>query len=397
MAELTILPTWALNHLNENLADHTHIINALPVKEGRNKGTYLVNTSQGAVMLTKTFAGEPKHWFLPLPARHFSFICQQCLERIEFVDPSVPRTIYCTHCGARYLLGMEDGKMSLRPEQTTGHYQPETASKAKAEPIKAPPRPAKGASVYVHDGYTLYRRETEKKGGGTTTFYFFAKNTPKSGQKCGLPDGYVVEVNERTKLPYLRRTESEAPAKPAKVAKAAPKKVAKAAKPAKPAKARARLPYDYKGQVHEVVDLEGIGPTYAKKLGDAGIKNTQELLFTDDAKLEKLTGAPAKTIQNWKDMSQLIKISGIGPQFAELMVRAGIAGIDGLKKGEPKAMVKQIKDYEATLSTNVTGSGIGLKRMTGWHEAAKNMRRVPIDVSKIEVVGLGSRAAIAAN
>ena len=200
-----------------------------------------------------------------------------------------------------------------------------------------------------------------------------------------------VEVIKETKTEVVKRkrkitkkvpVEPKPKAKPAKKAAAKPKKATKA-----------KLPYDYKGDVHEVVDLEGIGPTYEKKLHAAKITNTQELLFTDDAKLEKLTGAPAKTIQNWKDMSQLVKINGVGPQFAELMVRAGIAGIEGLKKGEPKAMVAQVKEYEAGLKTNVTGSGIGIKRMTAWHEDAKKMRKVPIDLAKVEVIGLESREA----
>ena len=223
MADLTILPTWAVNYLNENLTGHTHIVNALPIDEGKAKGGFLVNTSQGAVLLIKGRLGEPRHWFLPLPARHFSFICHQCMERIEFVDPDVPRTVYCTHCGCRYLLAMEEGKMALRRDHGSGSYQPEAKPKAEPvqeasttfrparvakEPAKPAAKPAK-ASAYQHGDYTLYERATQKKGGGTTTFYFFAKNTPKSGKPCAMPDGYSVEVNERTKLPYLRRDDKE--------------------------------------------------------------------------------------------------------------------------------------------------------------------------------------------
>lgn len=223
--------------------------------------------------------------------------------------------------------------------------------------------------AYTYQDYTLYTRPVELTTGKTQQIYFFAKDAPKSGHPSALPDGYEVGVSEKTGLPFLRKSTG-----------------------AKPAASGAR--HDYLGDVHEVVDLEGIGPTYEKKLHDAGITNTQELLFTDDEELQDITGAPAKTVQNWKHMSQLLKINGIGPQFAELMVRAGIEGIEGLKEGDPEDMVAQVKEYESGLKTHVTGSGIGIKRMTDWHEQAKAMRKGPVHLDDVDVHDLESRAAI---
>ncbi len=195
-----------------------------------------------------------------------------------------------------------------------------------------------------------------------------------------------------TKKPAKKAPAKKKPA-PKKETKPAPKPPAKK----KAAPKRKTLPYDYKGDVHFVVDLEGIGPTYEKKLHAAKIYNTQELLFTGDKRLQNVTGAPAKTIRNWKDMCQLVKVKGIGPQFAELMVRSGIHdGIDGLKTMDPQAALNQIKGYEASLKSKVTGSGIGIKRLTAWKEAAQEMRKVPIDLKKLEPIALESRQAIGA-
>ncbi|MGB1586160.1 MAG: DUF4332 domain-containing protein [Thermoplasmatota archaeon] len=233
--------------------------------------------------------------------------------------------------------------------------------------------------AYTYGDYTLYTRPVELTTGKTQHIYFFAKDEPKSGQACAMPDGYEVGVSEKTGLPFLRKATGQADG---------------AAHDAGAIDAGHDLPHDYLGDIHEVVDLEGIGPTYEKKLHDAGIHNTQQLLFTDDAALQDITGAPGKTVQNWKHMSQLLKINGIGPQFAELMVRAGIEGIDGLRGGDPEAMVAQVKAYEAGLKNQVTGSGIGIKRMTDWHEQAKAMQKGPIDVDALNVHDLESRAAL---
>lgn len=99
MAELTILPTWAANHIREHLMDHVHVINAIPAGKG-----FLVNTSQGAVLLEKPKGREPRHWFLPLPSEHVSLKCNKCDERMEFIGRERGATVYCSHCGAKHTL-----------------------------------------------------------------------------------------------------------------------------------------------------------------------------------------------------------------------------------------------------------------------------------------------------
>lgn len=175
---------------------------------------------------------------------------------------------------------------------------------------------------------------------------------------------------------------------PKKAVKKAPAKKTVAKKTVKRGPRR-----DYKGDVHWVVDLEGIGQTYAKRLQENGIKHTQHLLFASNNRLEKVTNAPAGTVVNWKHMAQLVKINGVGPQFAELMVRAGVEGIEDLKTLNVTRTVAQIRDYSKSLKSNVTGSGIGEKRLTDWQKEAKGMRKVAIDMRKITPVELESTAA----
>jgi hypothetical protein len=61
--------------------------------------------------------------------------------------------------------------------------------------------------VYEKNGYELYTRKVKLKGGRDQVIYFFGKkgNKPKSGSKCDLPVGYVVGINKRTGLPYLKK------------------------------------------------------------------------------------------------------------------------------------------------------------------------------------------------
>lgn len=113
MAELDILPAWAANYLNDNILDHAHVLNALPIEDGPHRGSFLLNTSRGAMILTKRRMGEPHHWLLPLPGTRIDLTCDTCAERIGLVNPEVPRVVHCPHCATEYTLVEDGGELRL--------------------------------------------------------------------------------------------------------------------------------------------------------------------------------------------------------------------------------------------------------------------------------------------
>lgn len=138
--------------------------------------------------------------------------------------------------------------------------------------------------------------------------------------------------------------------------------------------------FDYPGDNHPVEDLEGIGPTYGARLREAGVHTTARLTYEDSSKLAERIQVPRLTVEAWKQMAELVKVKGIGPQYAEALVRAGVAGIAELKRRSPAKMAQQINDYLETLDTNVLGNKITEKRVEGWKEAAKQLKRVRLQV-----------------
>lgn len=134
--------------------------------------------------------------------------------------------------------------------------------------------------------------------------------------------------------------------------------------------------YDYKGDVHEVIDVEGIGPKYAEKLQQIGVRSTARLCYEEAADLAERLEVPERTVQVWKANAELMKVSGIGKQYAEALARAGIEGIAELKKRSPRAIADQVNAYLDNLDTNVLGQHITDRRVEGWQKKAKPMRRV---------------------
>jgi predicted flap endonuclease-1-like 5' DNA nuclease len=76
-------------------------------------------------------------------------------------------------------------------------------------------------------------------------------------------------------------------------------------------------------------EVEGIGPIYAEKLSLAGIA-TAEALLEQGAKpggraaIEKATGIDAGRVLEWVNHVDLMRINGVGSEYADLLEAAGV-------------------------------------------------------------------------
>ncbi|MEK6985409.1 MAG: DUF4332 domain-containing protein [Candidatus Thermoplasmatota archaeon] len=185
------------------------------------------------------------------------------------------------------------------------------------------------------------------------------------------------EPGAPTKRVVLRETAPRArPARKPKIAKPA-------TKPAKKKARKPRVPHsDFPGDDHLVIDIEGIGPIYAKRLQKEGVYTSSRLRFEKAGPLAKRIKAPRKVVKKWQAMAEMMKAKGIGPQYAEVMARVGVKGIDDLKKREPKTLAKKVTKYLASLDSSVIGSNVKEGRAKAWIKAAQKMRRRPIPVPR---------------
>jgi predicted flap endonuclease-1-like 5' DNA nuclease len=83
---------------------------------------------------------------------------------------------------------------------------------------------------------------------------------------------------------------------------------------------------------YKVVEIEGIGPTYAEKLGTIGIHTTSDLLEQGATKKGRMqiaakTGIPESLILTWVNHSDLFRIKGVSAQFSELLEAAGVDSV----------------------------------------------------------------------
>jgi predicted flap endonuclease-1-like 5' DNA nuclease len=90
---------------------------------------------------------------------------------------------------------------------------------------------------------------------------------------------------------------------------------------------------------YSIIDIEGIGKTYAEKLQDAGVRTTKALLDKcADPKgrkaLAEATGIDVSKILKWTNMADLMRIKGVGEEYSELL-----EAVTASRQWQPTSMV----------------------------------------------------------
>lgn len=127
---------------------------------------------------------------------------------------------------------------------------------------------------------------------------------------------------------------------------------------------------------YKIQEIEGIGPAYGEKLAAAGINTTDDLLkLCCDADGRKATaektGLPAKQLLKWANMADLMRISGVGSEFSELLEAAGVDTVKELRNRNAENLAAKMAEVNETrkLTRNVPSA----KVVTGWVEQAKSL------------------------
>jgi predicted flap endonuclease-1-like 5' DNA nuclease len=129
----------------------------------------------------------------------------------------------------------------------------------------------------------------------------------------------------------------------------------------------------------KIVDVEGIGPVYEKKLNEAGIKTTDDLLkcgatAKDRGELGKRTGIEHKLILEWVNLADLYRINGVGQEYSDLLEEAGVDTVVELAKRVPEHL--HAKMLEVNKMKSLVNRPPPLSVVTDWVEQAKKLKRV---------------------
>ena len=127
---------------------------------------------------------------------------------------------------------------------------------------------------------------------------------------------------------------------------------------------------------YKIQQIEGIGPHFGERLSAAGVHTTQDLLDHCGSEagrrtMATKTGLSEAQLETWVHQADLMRVSGIGSEFGQLLETAGIVTVAELGQREPENIVNLLtRVNEQKRLTRVVPS---LRTVSKWVTRAREL------------------------
>ena len=131
----------------------------------------------------------------------------------------------------------------------------------------------------------------------------------------------------------------------------------------------------------KIIQIEGIGETYAQKLREFGITTTEDLLqkVASPQGMEQIAeqaGISQNLILEWVNHADLIRVKGVGGQYADLLESAGVDSVAELAHRSPENLF--LKMAEVNESRRLVRRLPSESLVVDWIVQAQNLPRLAI-------------------
>lgn len=104
---------------------------------------------------------------------------------------------------------------------------------------------------------------------------------------------------------------------------------------------------------YKIEEIEGIGKAQAGKLAQAGIKTTKDLLTQGASArgrkvIAERCSVSAKHLLKWVNMADLMRISGVGEEYSELLEAANCNTVKQLRRRNAVNLSRRMLEINAT-------------------------------------------------
>jgi predicted flap endonuclease-1-like 5' DNA nuclease len=129
-----------------------------------------------------------------------------------------------------------------------------------------------------------------------------------------------------------------------------------------------------------IVDVEGIGPVFAEKLSAAGVGTTDALLdrgasAAGRSKLAAETGISESMLLRWVNHVDLMRIPGVGSEYADLLEAAGVDSPAELAQRNAANLATTFQELDAA-RPNTVRRVPSEDTVRGWIDAAGKLAKI---------------------
>lgn len=99
----------------------------------------------------------------------------------------------------------------------------------------------------------------------------------------------------------------------------------------------------------KLIDIEGIGKTYAQQLKSAGLNTTEDLLQRGGTPAGRQAiadsiGVSTQRILEWVNHADLFRIRGINQEYSDLLEEAGVDTVPELAQRNPDNLMARLRE-----------------------------------------------------
>lgn len=126
----------------------------------------------------------------------------------------------------------------------------------------------------------------------------------------------------------------------------------------------------------KIEEIEGIGPAYAEKLTTAGVLTVEALLDAGAtakgrSDLADKTGIAPAHILRWVNHADLMRLKGVGKQYAELLEAGGVDTVKELRHRNAANLAAKLKEVNDEKS--IAGNTPNEDMCAAWIAEAKSL------------------------
>ncbi len=127
---------------------------------------------------------------------------------------------------------------------------------------------------------------------------------------------------------------------------------------------------------YPIQEIQGIGPNYAGKLKGIGIDTVSKLLQDGSLKsgrsrIAESTGIPETLILTWVNHADLMRLNGVGDQFAELLEAAGVDTVKELRNRNAENLYAKVSELNQL--KNLSGRVPSLSEIQSMIDQARDL------------------------